>query len=187
MLCYIFQMLRSVKFVTRNQNKLREARQILGVEIELADAGHLEELQTIHVEDLIRHKAEEAYRRLSAPLMVEDSGLVFLAWNGLPGALIRWFEETVGNNGIIKMLSAEKDRRAVAQCFIALHDGKEIKVAKGEVGGTISETARGEGGFGWDRIFIPEGHARTFAEMPPEEKNSCSHRRRAFENLKNLL
>jgi len=180
-------MLRAIKFVTGNQNKLREARQILGVDIEGADAGRLEEIQTIRVEDIILHKAEEAYKKLGAPLIVEDSGLAFLAWNGLPGALIKWFEETVGNEGILKMLSGESDRRAVAQCFISFHDANGIKIAKGELAGTISETVRGKGGFGWDQIFIPEGHSRTFGEMTAEEKNGFSHRRRAFENLKKLL
>ena len=180
-------MLRSIKFVTANQGKLREAQQILGIQIESASVGHLEELQTIFVEELIRHKAQEAYNKLKAPLIVEDTGLAFLAWKGLPGALIRWFEDTVGNEGIIKMMSGETDRRAVAQCYIALHDGKEIKIAKGELAGTIADAVRGENGFGWDKIFIPDGHSRTFGEMGAEEKNSFSHRRRAFENLRTII
>ncbi|MDH5657246.1 MAG: RdgB/HAM1 family non-canonical purine NTP pyrophosphatase [Spirochaetia bacterium] len=180
-------MLNKVKFVTGNQNKLREAREILGIEIESADAGELDELQNISVEEVIRHKAEEAYKIIQEPLIVEDSGLVFNAWNGLPGALIKWFEKTVGNEGILKMLSSEKNRSAVAQCFIAYHDGKTIQTVRGEISGTISESIRGSSGFGWDQIFIPGGHERTFAEMSSEEKNSMSHRKRAFENLKSSL
>ncbi len=180
-------MLRTVQFVTGNPNKLREAREILGVDIQLADAGELEELQTIHVEELIRHKAEEAYKKIGAPIIVEDTGLIFHAWNGLPGALIKWFLATVDNEGLIKMLCGSEDRKALAQCYIAYNDGSEIRVVKGEISGTISETVRGDGGFGWDKIFIPEGHDRTFGEMAPEEKNSFSMRKRAFENLRTLL
>jgi len=180
-------MLKSVKFVTGNPDKLREARQILGLEIEQADLPGLEEIQTIHVDDLIRHKAEEAYRKLNAPLIVEDTGLVFLAWNGLPGALVKWFQKTVDNAGMVKMLCGEKDRRALAQCFVAYHDGKRVQVVKGELAGTIADGPRGAGGFGWDRIFIPEGHTRTFGEMTADEKNAFSHRKRAFENLKTLF
>jgi len=180
-------MLRSVKFVTGNPNKLREAREILGVDIQQADPGGLEEIQTIYVEELIRHKADEAYKRIGEPVIVEDTGLTFHAWNGLPGALIKWFLHTVDNEGLIKMLSGEKDRTALAQCFIAFNDGKETKVVKGEISGTISETVRGESGFGWDKIFIPEGHDRTFGEMKAEEKNSFSMRKRAFENLRKLF
>lgn len=179
-------MLRSVKFVTGNSNKLREAREILGVDIQQAQA-ELAEIQTIHVDVLIRHKAEEAYRKIGVPLIVEDTGLVFHAWHGLPGALIKWFLKTVDNEGLIKMLGDETDRSALAQCFIAYHDGKKVQVVEGEISGTIATSVRGKNGFGWDRIFIPEGHDRTFGEMPPEEKNSFSMRKRAFENLRTLL
>ena len=180
-------MLRSVKFVTGNPNKLREAREILGVDIQQANPGELNEIQTIYVDELIRHKAEEAYRKIGVPLIVEDTGLIFHAWHGLPGALIKWFLKTVDNEGLIKMLGGETDRSALAQCFIAYHDGKEVKVVKGEISGTIAASVRGKSGFGWDRIFIPEGHDRTFGEMPPEEKNSFSMRKRAFENLRRLF
>ncbi|GMT43126.1 MAG: non-canonical purine NTP pyrophosphatase [bacterium] len=180
-------MLKSVKFVTGNPGKLREAREILGIDMEQADVGDLEEIQTIHVEELIRRKAEDAYGKIRVPLIVEDTGLAFKAWNGLPGALIKWFLKTVGNDGLLRMLGGEKDRSALAQCFIAYHDGVGIEVVKGEIAGTVALSVRGENGFGWDKIFIPEGHNRTFGEMASEEKNSFSMRRRAFENLKKLM
>ncbi len=176
-------MLKKLTFVTGNPDKLREASEILGVTLKQA-AIDLEELQTINVEDLIIHKAEEAYRKLRCPVIVEDTGLVFHAWNGLPGALIKWFQKTVDNAGIIKMLESEIDRRALAQCFIAYHNGHRITVVKGELAGTIAIAVRGENGFGWDRIFIPTGHTRTFGEMPAIEKNAFSHRKIAFDNLK---
>ncbi len=180
-------MLSKIKFVTGNPNKLREARQILGIDIEQADAGDLDEIQTIYVEELIRHKAQEAYDNVGVPLIVEDTGLVFEAWNGLPGALIKWFLKTVDNEGLIKMLGEESNRKASAQCFIAYHDGSKMEIVKGEISGTIATSVRGKNGFGWDRIFIPEGHERTFAEMSAEEKNSFSMRKRAFENLKEFF
>ncbi len=176
-------MFKKLTFVTGNPDKLREASEILGVPLKQA-AVDLEELQTINVEDLIIHKAEEAYRKLRCPVIVEDTGLVFLAWNGLPGALIKWFQKTVDNAGIVKMLESETDRRALAQCFAACHDGHRITVVKGELAGTIANAVRGENGFGWDRIFIPDGHTRTFGEMTAIEKNSFSHRKIAFDNLK---
>ena len=176
-------MLKKLKFVTGNPDKLREASEILGVKLQQADI-ELEELQTINVEDLIIHKAEQAYMKIRCPLIVEDTGLVFLAWNGLPGALIKWFQKTVDNAGIVKMLESETDRRALAQCFAAFHDGSRITVVKGELPGTIAQSVRGENGFGWDRIFIHDGHTRTFGEMPASEKNSFSHRKIAFDNLK---
>ncbi len=170
-------------FVTGNSDKLREAAEILGIELRQSTI-ELPELQAIDVEALIIQKAEDAYKRLHAPVIVEDTGLSVLAWNGLPGALIKWFQKTVDNNGMLRMLAAEKDRRALAQCFVALHDGAAISVFKGEISGTISDTIRGDQGFGWDRIFIPDGESRTFGEMAASEKNAISHRKLAFENLR---
>lgn len=180
-------MLEKLFMVTGNENKLREARQILGIELRQTEVADLHEIQTVDVEMAVGHKAEEAYTALQKPLIVEDSGLIFNSWNGLPGALVKWFEETVGNEGLLKMLESFEDRSAVAQCFIGFHNGKEVKVAKGEVSGRIADRIRGENGFGWDQIFIPDGSDLSFAEMTQEEKNAISHRRKAFENLKEIL
>lgn len=76
--------LNSLKFATSNDNKLREAQSILGIPLEKADVGDLDEIQTIDVEELIRHKARGAYEIMREPVMVEDTGLGFTAWNGLP-------------------------------------------------------------------------------------------------------
>ncbi|MDH5543645.1 MAG: RdgB/HAM1 family non-canonical purine NTP pyrophosphatase [Nitrospinota bacterium] len=173
--------------VTGNENKLREARQILGIDIAQGKAKELHEIQTISVAEAVRHKAEEAYEQLKTPLLVEDSGLVINVWNGLPGALIKWFEEAVHNEGILKMLGDEKDRRAVAQCYVALHNGKEVKVACGEVPGSIAFKPSGDTGFGWDSIFIPDGYEITYAEMPSEKKNSISHRKKALDAMKKII
>lgn len=178
---------KQLKFVTGNPNKFREAQEILGIEMERQDLPHLHEIQTHDVQVLVEHKAEEAWEALQVPVLVEDSGLVFEAWNGLPGALVKWFELSVGCEGMLKMLEAFPDRRARAVCMAAVHDGREIIVGKGEVTGTIADRLRGQNGFGWDVIFIPDGHDRTFAEMTADEKNAISHRRRAFEALRKQL
>ena len=75
------------------------------------------------------------------------------------------------------------DRRATATCSIAYFDGERLVTASGACRGTIAPAPRGSGGFGWDALFIPEGDQRTFAEMPGEEKDRVSHRRRAWEAL----
>lgn len=166
---------------------MREARQILGVDLQQADLEGLYEIQTSDVSDLVRDKLEQAHRTIDGPVMVEDSGLIFSAWNGLPGALVKWFEKSVGCEGMIRMLEPFEDRSATALCHVAVHDGTHILIGTGEVKGVIANTLRGGNGFGWDVIFIPEGHDRTYGEMSPEEKNSISHRRRAFEDLKRKL
>ncbi len=176
-----------VKFVTGNPNKVREAKEILGIELEQVDLGDLPEIQTVDVEQSVRDKCKQAYAALKTPVLVEDSGLVFDAWDGLPGALVKWFEKTTGCAGMLKMLAGFENRGARAQCFVALHDGERMHVARGEVQGQVARELRGSNGFGWDVLFLPESHDRTYAEMTASEKNAISHRKRAFEALKAML
>lgn len=170
-------------FVTSNESKLREAREILGVEIESVNLD-LPEPQALDVVEVAAQKALAARAALHdppRPVLVEDSGIVFGAWNGLPGALTKWFLAAVGNDGLLRMLAAEKDRSARAVCAVAVAwPGGEARTFAGEVEGEVADSARGEGGFGWDPIFVPDGDRRTYAEMGPD-KNSISHRARAFE------
>ncbi|KMP10690.1 nucleoside triphosphatase [Candidatus Nitromaritima sp. SCGC AAA799-A02] len=176
-----------LKFVTGNADKVREASEILGHPLQQAAAALVYEMQTNDSTELVMHKAKQAYDELKCPVLVEDSGLLFEAWNGLPGALIKWFEISVGCDGILKMLDGFDNREAAAVCITAVFDGREFRMGRGEVKGTVAESLRGENGFGWDVLFIPDGHDRTYAEMSPEEKNEISHRRRAFEQLKKYL
>lgn len=180
-------MLNQYKFVTGNPNKVREASEILGLALESVQVEGLFEIQSPDIDVVVRHKAEQAHSILQCPVMVEDSGLVFHAWNGLPGALVKWFEETVGCEGMLQMASGFDDRGATAICCFAIYDGKDMKIARGEVNGTLSNSIRGENGFGWDVIFIPEGHEQTYGEMSPMEKNAISHRKRALDKLKQIL
>lgn len=170
-------------FVTSNENKLREAREILGIELESAPLD-LPEPQAVSVTDVATRKARAARAALNDPphpVFVEDSGLVFEAWNGLPGALTKWFLLSVGNEGLLNMLAAYEDRSARAVCALAaaFPDGS-AQVFVGEVSGRIASSPRGDAGFGWDPIFIPETPGgETYAELGAR-KNEGSHRARAF-------
>jgi non-canonical purine NTP pyrophosphatase (RdgB/HAM1 family) len=183
---YSKHLIENLKFVTGNPNKIREAQDILGFELDHAEID-LEEIQTYDIRTAVTAKVNQAWETLKCPVMVEDSGLIFSSWNGLPGALVKWFEKTVGCDGLLRMLKDFDDRRAFAVCMVAIHDGKEVRVAEGRVQGKISESMKGDNGFGWDVIFIPDGYSRTYAEMDHKEKNSISHRRHAFEGIKKLL
>jgi XTP/dITP diphosphohydrolase len=169
-------------FVTSNPNKAREAAEILGVELHSVDLD-LPELQALDVAQVAANKAATAREALGFPdslVLVEDSGLVVEAWNGLPGALTKWFLHSLGNEGLLKMLSAEEDRSARAVCAVAVAaaDGP-VRVFVGEVGGSVAHQARGSSGFGWDPIFVPEGHTETYAELGAR-KHEDSHRARAL-------
>lgn len=143
----------------------------------------LPEPQALDPAKVVEAKARAAFARLRAPLLVEDSGLAVEAWGGFPGALVKWMENSVGLEGIARMLDPFPDRRATAVCVVAFFDGEKLVVSRGEARGSIAAAPRGSGGFGWDRLFVPEGDTRTFAEMSSAEKDRISHRRRAWEGL----
>jgi len=176
-----------LKFVTSNADKFREASKILDCQLEQVSTLIIYEIQTHDINKIVEHKARQAYKELKCPVLVEDSGLIFSAWNGLPGALIKWFEIAVGCDGLLKMLEGFKNREAFAICLAAIFDGREMHVAKGEVRGKIADSVRGDNGFGWDTIFIPDSHEQTYAEMSFGEKNAMSHRRHALESLKKIF
>jgi XTP/dITP diphosphohydrolase len=167
--------------VTSRAEKVAEARR-MGYAVEQR-ALELPEPQAVDPEEVVGPKARAAFERLGAPVLVEDSGLAVAAWGGFPGALVKWMETTAGLEGIARMLHPFPDRRATAICVVASFDGRDLRVGRGETRGAIAPAPRGAGGFGWDRLFVPEGQTRTFAEMEPEEKDRLSHRRRAWEAL----
>ena len=180
--------IKKILFVTRNENKLREAREILGSSF-MVDSVDLDlfEIQAIDGQKVVESKIKEAYQKIGQPLIVEDNQLYFKAWNGLPGALIHWFLEAVGCEGICKMMQDEKDRRAEAVVVIGYHNGTETEFFKGVIDGTVSMEPMGEFKFGWDPIFIPKGSKKSFAQMSRKEKNMVSMRRMALELLKTRL
>ncbi|MDX1610760.1 MAG: non-canonical purine NTP pyrophosphatase, partial [Candidatus Thermoplasmatota archaeon] len=87
---------------------------------------------------------------------------------------------TLGWQGILELLEGREDRGAHFQAVIGYHDGEQDRFFSGRIDGTISREARGEHGFGFDPVFVPEGHKRTFAEMSVAEKGELSHRARAL-------
>ncbi len=171
-----------ITFVTQSLSKVVEAERILGVKLKHHSLD-LPEIQAVDVEEVITHKAKYAYETLGEkPVMVEDTGLFIEAWNGLPGALIKWFVKYVGNAGICKMLNGYATRQASATTVVAIYDG-QIQLFTGKVQGQIASAPTGDEGFGWDKIFIPDGAIKTFAEMTPGEKDRYSMRRLAFEAM----
>lgn len=173
-------------FATKNPNKLKEINEIIGKNLEQIDVELLEP-QGLDVVEIVKEKARDAFHKTGKFVLVEDTGLEFAAWKGLPGALIKWFIQSVGNEGILKMLEGETNRQAIAKTAIGFYDGKECHVFVGVIKGIIPAEIRGKGGFGWDPIFIPEGHDKSFAEMTSEEKNAVSMRKLALLSLKEFF
>ena len=170
-------------FVTKNAHKLREVNEILGYDLAQISV-ELFEPQGVKVEEVVHEKAKDAFHKTGKFVLVEDTSLEFAAWNGLPGALIKWFLDTVGNEGILKMLAGETNRKAVAKTAVGFFDGTQSRVFVGEISGMVPKTIRGTGGFGWDPIFVPDGYEKSFAEMTSAEKNGISMRKLALARMK---
>lgn len=177
--------MKEITFVTGNKNKLKEVEEILGMKLKHQDID-LHEIQEVSVECVVEHKAKKAYELINKPVVVEDTGFCFDAFNGFPGALIKWVLKYLGRENICKMLNGF-DRSAKAVCAVGYYDGKNFQLFKGEIDGKIADFPKGDSKFGFDPLFIPEGQKKTFAEMSLEEKNKISDRSQAWKKFKEFL
>jgi non-canonical purine NTP pyrophosphatase (RdgB/HAM1 family) len=173
-------------FITGNKNKFEEIKEIIP-ELERFDMD-LVEIQDIDPRRIIEAKLKEALvHRPNTDFIVEDTSLHLECLKGLPGPLIRWFLETIGCGGLADIARLTGNARAKAQTYIgyARRDGS-INFFEGEIAGMIV-SPRGESNFGWDVIFVPDGHEKTFAELGRAEKQKISMRKIAAQKLKEFL
>ncbi|WP_134324756.1 RdgB/HAM1 family non-canonical purine NTP pyrophosphatase [Cumulibacter soli] len=182
---------------SRNAKKLAELRRIVaatGVEvIGLDDVPAYEELPedgaTFEANALL--KAREAVRQTGLPTIADDSGICVDALNGMPGIFsARWSgrhgDDQANNDLLLAQLKDVPDSRLAAHfaCAAAYVDasGREI-VVRGEMRGRLLRQPAGEGGFGYDPLFLPDGQRLTAAELSPAEKDAISHRGKAMRAL----
>ncbi len=178
-----------LRFITGNEHKVSEAREklsSLGYEVVQYDMNP-PEIQADNLEDVAIFSAEWVKERFHGPFFLEDSGFFVDSLNGFPGVYSAYVFKTMGYMGILRLMEGIEQRGARFMAVIVYYDGSDIHVFRGEVRGTVSNEPRGENGFGYDPIFIPEGESRTFAEMSTEGKNRYSHRGRALEELRRYL
>ena len=165
--------------VTSNENKAREvAAFFTGV----ADVAHtfleIPEFRDNDVGVIAEAKARYAWDVLRCPLIVDDTGFFVNALNGFPGPYAAYVLDTIGMEGVLRLLEGKEDRSAYFETAIAYADGEgRVRVFRGVVEGTVV-SPRGDGGFGYDPIFSVDG--RTFAERTIAEKALMSHRGRAL-------
>lgn len=172
--------------VTGNRGKLLEAGRILGFAPAHA-ALDLPEIQSLDLLAVARAKAREAWRRLERPLVVDETGLELAALNGFPGPLVRWMLEATGAAGLARVAHALDDPRTRARCVLVYLDGDTEVVAEGCNEGRLAPEPRGDGGFGFDPVFVPKGGEKTFAEMTSEDKDRSGHRGLAWRRLASRL
>ncbi len=188
--------MKKVIFVTNNPNKLREVRQMTnGIDlVSLADCGITEDIpetsETIEGNSL--QKAHYVYDRLSTDCFADDTGLEVEALGGEPGVRsARYAGESKCSEDNITLLLEKLEgcdnRRARFRTVIALiWEGRE-HLFEGIVEGTITRERHGDGGFGYDSVFMPDGYDITFAQMDAASKNAISHRGRAIAKLVDFL
>jgi XTP/dITP diphosphohydrolase len=190
--------LEKLVLATHNRGKVKEIADLMApYRIEVVSASELglpepEETGTTFVENA-ELKARAAAFASGLPALADDSGLSVHALNGAPGIYsARWAgpekDFSLAMRRVEKELGNAKDRRAAFICALALAwpDG-ETEVFEGRVDGVLIWPPRGDKGFGYDPVFVPEGHDRTFGEMEPARKHEISHRARAFARLRKLL
>ncbi len=175
-----------IYFVSSNSEKVKEAQAILGVPIEIADI-EIDEVQSMSLKTVARKKVESAFKIVGEPVIVDDVSFEIEAFNRFPGPLVKFFFNSLGNNGVLKLMEKEDNRRVIVQSAIGYHDGKKAHVFVGTIKGTLSLEERGTDGWGFDPIVIPDGHTKTIAELGVDHKNKNSHRAASLEMLKKYL
>ena len=182
---------------TRNAHKIAEIRAILGPRFEICDLSALPDMPDVEetgetFEENAALKAVAASRRFDGWVIADDSGLEVDALGGAPGIRSARYagdpsNDPANNALLLKNLEALRGQACSARfrCIISLaKSGEPLAAFSGAVEGTILHAPRGESGFGYDPLFVPDGHCETFAQLGAEIKNALSHRSRALEQLR---
>jgi XTP/dITP diphosphohydrolase len=187
---------------TRNRHKTHEIQYILGPEFKVRDLGAHPEVSEIResgtsFEENAKLKALAASKQLPALVIADDSGLEVDALGGAPGIYSARYAgaNATDTDKIDKLLrelarvrATEDGRRALFRCVVALaRNGNLLGTFEGIVEGSIADEVRGDSGFGYDPIFVPEGLKQTFGQLPTEVKNTISHRAKAIRALADRL
>jgi len=190
-----------IVLATHNRDKVTEIRRVLdGLDVELVaavdlpDAPEVEETGTT-LEENARLKAIETSRTLGLPALADDTGLEVDALDGAPGVYAARYSgpgATYASNcaKLLREMSGVPDaaRGARFRTVVAFaHPDGSCETVDGACPGEILREATGEGGFGYDPVFRPEGETRSFAAMSLAEKNAISHRARAFRAARSLV
>lgn len=174
----------SLYFITGNIGKFEEAKSIIP-SLEHLDID-LPEIQSIDPKEIIKAKLTEALQHKDREFVVEDVSVHFDCLNGLPGPFIKWFLQSLGNDGLFELTQKYNNEKAKVVAHLGYARSlDEIYFFEGEIQGSIVKPA-GEG-FGWDPIFKPKGYTASFGELDKKTKNEISMRSIVFNKLKGFL
>ena len=186
-----------IVFATNNAHKLDEVRQVVGDKfalVSLRECGIVEDIpeNELTLEGNALAKARYIYERRGADCFADDTGLEVDALGGEPGVRSARYatdghDDEANKRLLLERLQGVENRAAQFRTAVALIMGGKEYLFEGIVRGRIATEQHGEGGFGYDPLFVPEGYDRTFAQMSAEEKNAISHRGRAVRKLAEFL
>lgn len=188
-----------IVFASQNKGKTKEVRDLFSdTNFEIYSLNDFPEpLDVVEDKDTFegnaKKKAYEAFQTYKLPAIADDSGLCVEQLNGEPGVYSARYagEGCTYDDNNRKLIAALRDlpqpHKAKFVTCAVYYDGTDYIICMGEFNGTIIEEKRGTNGFGYDPVFVPEGSAKTLAEMSLEEKNKISHRSKAFKELKRQM
>ncbi|MDN5274848.1 MAG: Ham1 family protein [Candidatus Saccharibacteria bacterium] len=175
-------------FITGNQHKADYLAKLLGIKLEHRKID-LDEIQSIDLDEIVTHKVKQAYAIAGCPVLVEDVSLSFTALGNLPGPFIKFFVEAEdGLEKLCRMLDGFDDRTAKAECVFGYYDGTRLELLHGGIDGTVAAHPKGEGGFGWDKIFCPQGYEdKTRSELILEQNEAVYQTIKPIAKLQSFL
>jgi len=188
----------ALMLATGNPHKAEELEALLSNwSVDVRTANDLNQPPTV-VEDAstlegnARKKAVEWFEAVDMAVLADDTGLEVSALDGRPGVHSARFagpaaDDAANRAALLTALEGEADRAALFRTVLAFNDGTSVRLFEGICRGRLLTEERGTHGFGYDALFVPAGYERTFAELPPDEKNRISHRGRALESFVTFL
>lgn len=189
--------MRRLVFATNNCHKLEEVRKIVAGEIEILSLSEInchEEIPETGttLEENAFLKAKYVKEKFGYDCFADDTGLEVETLAGAPGVYSARYAGTNGNadanmQKLLEALTGENNREAQFRTVMVLLDKDDMHSFEGIVKGRIAEARKGERGFGYDPVFVPDGFTESFAEMGELEKNKISHRAIALQKLINFL
>ncbi|HRH32803.1 MAG TPA: non-canonical purine NTP pyrophosphatase [bacterium] len=177
--------MKDITFITGNQYKADYLAKYLGLPVKHVKLD-LDEIQSLDLKEIVEHKVRQAFDKLKMPVIVEDVSLEFEALGSLPGPFIKFFVENVPFEIICNMVNGQS-RKATARCVFGYYDGEHLELFEGKLNGEIALAPAGENGFGWDRVFIPEGYSVTRAELNEEDNKKTYTQIKPFQKIKDFL
>lgn len=165
--------MKTITYVTGNWAKIASAKQALeplGFEIDNVKM-ETPEIQADDVNEVAIYSAKWASEKLNKPVLKNDSGLFVEGLKGFPGVYTHYADDTIGEDGLLKLMEGMENRKAYFKESIAYCEpGKEPVVFEGITRGTIATEKSGTYGWSWDFIFIPDGETKTLGNFPDEER-----------------